>query len=121
MKNLSQKREPPAKKNSLNLLVIRKMLLVNLFLVCLAIGLGAANEQKVRNGTWVSEKNWVFNKKPNCSIVLSGSRLSTKFQPSGIMLNSMYKGIVANETNKWYYWEFNCVKNCFGVGITKNH
>ena len=86
------------------------MLLVDLFLVCLAIGLGAANEQKVVQG------NWVFNEKPT-SFEISGSRLNARYR--SFNFNALYLGIVANETNKRFYWEFDCVQNCRSVGVAK--
>ena len=93
-----------------------KMLLVNLFFVCLAIGLGAAYEQDVVR--W--QGNWVLNKKP-ISYEISGSRLTASFKPDAYLLETLYLDIVANETNKRFYWEFNCVKNCDSVGVAQNY
>ena len=85
------------------------MLLVNLFLFCLAIGLGAAIERVVQD-------NWLLDTDHN--IEISGSRL-TVFKLDRLLFNALYLGIVANETNKRFYWEFHCVQGCSSVGVAK--
>ena len=98
-------------------MLVSKMLLVNAFFVCLAIGLGAANELKV------TQDNWLLDKTNDSSVQISGSRLTANFTPIDTdprpYFNALYLGIVANETNKRYYWEFTCVKNCYSVGVAK--
>ena len=91
------------------------MLLVNLFLVCLAIGLDAVDLKRVEQG------DWVFNQKPS-SVETSGSRSNrlTANLTTSYVFFAMYRNIVANETNKSYYWEFNCVQNCYSVGVLKD-
>ena len=89
------------------------MLLVNLFLVCLAIGLGVADKH------WMEEGDWVFDQKPN-SVEISGSRMTANFE-TRYQFHALYRGIVTNETNKSYYWEFNCVQNCYSVGVAKDN
>ena len=94
------------------------MLLVNLFLLCLAIGLGAGNELKV------TQDNWVFDKLNDSSVDISGSKFAVNYTTIDYNqklphFHTLYQGIVANEKNKKYYWEFTCVKNCFSVGLAK--
>ena len=93
------------------------MLLVNLFLVCLAIGLGAANELKE------TQDNWVLDKLNDSSVYISGSKLAVNYPVRSKYpaphFNALYQGIVANEKHKRYYWEFTCVKNCYSVGVAK--
>ena len=85
------------------------MLLVNLFLVCLAISLGAAKE--------MVQDNWLFREEEDSSIEISGSKL--KVNNGTVGFDALYLGIVANETNKRFYWEFTCVQSCIAVGVAK--
>lgn len=98
------------------------MLLVNLFVVCLTIGLGAV-KARMSEGQWVTQGDWVYNKRDDTNIKISGSRFAASFKGEysykEYSLNALYLGIVANETNKRFYWEFNCVLNCSSVGIAK--
>ena len=92
------------------------MLLVKLFLVCLAVGLSAANDLKA------TQDNWVLDKLNDSSVEISGSKLSVKYPENGYLtphFNALYQGLVANEKNKKYVWEFTCVKNCYSVGVAK--
>ena len=101
----------------MNLLQASKMILMKLFLVCLAIGLIAGNELKMR------QDNWLLDKTNDSSVEISGSKLTVKHRSnghkSGSLFNALYLGLVANGTKKRHYWEFTCVKNCKSVGFAK--
>lgn len=92
-----------------------KFLLVNLFLVCLSISLGAAEELQVM------KDNWVLDNVNGSSVEVNGAKLATSGTGKYQKFNALYQGIVANEKNKKYYWEFLCIKSCHSVGVAKKN
>src|SRR4051812_41153601 len=90
-----------------------KIFLANL-LVCLAIG--AAEGLNARHK--ITQDNWVLDKLKESSFEIDGSKLTVDF-PYGTYFNALYQGIVLNEKKRKYYWEFNCIENCFRAGVAK--
>ena len=96
-----------------------RILLINLFLVCLALSPNVAKKFEWKKTKRLTRDNWVLDDLEDASFKINGSKLTV----SGplVAFNALYKGIVAGEKSKRYYWEFHCIKACRSVGVAKEN
>lgn len=65
-------------------------------------------------------ENWLLNEDKRSEFETSGSKVTFKYQPNNSnYYNAMYLGLVANEKNKRYYWEFDVSAGRCSVGLAQ--